>query len=356
MDISDRKKKTLRYIVEAYISGGEPVGSKYLTDTKKLAWSSATVRNDMMELEKSGYLYQPHTSAGRVPTTAGYQAYVNELMESYEMSIKEIEAINRLLSYKMAELDKLVKSAGQAASYLSNYTAITVKPKKTGVTVKRFEITWLDEHNLVLIIVSSVGLVKSTHLRSPLPISSNDTEMLVELLNSRLCDLTQEQITLNVISSLEGLSGYMLPILHSVLGALNEAFGEFNADSVEFEGVTNLLKYPEFSDSDTLSDIINLPNNKDQVLALMSENTSGAIQTKDGINIIISDDNSPSPIKDYGIVYTNFDAGPGFKGVLGVIGPKRMEYSKVVAHLKYLTSKRRELSPPSDNNKSGEQV
>lgn len=353
MDISERKKKTLRYIVEAYISGGEPVGSKYLTDSKKLAWSSATVRNDMMELEKSGYLYQPHTSAGRVPTTAGYQAYVNELMESYEMSIKEIEQINGLLSYKMAELDKLVKSAGKVASYLSNYTAITVKPKKAGVSVKRFEITWLDEYNFVLIIVSSVGLVKSSHLRSPLPISSADTASLVEMLNSRLCGITQEQITLNVISGLEISSGYMLPLLHSVLGALNEAFGEFNADSVEFEGVTNLLKYPEFSDSDTLSEIINLPNNKDQVLALISENAPGAIQTKDGIKIIIGDDSASSPIKDYGIVYTNFDAGPGLRGVLGVIGPKRMEYSKVVAHLKYLSTKLHELSPP-DNNKLGD--
>ncbi len=353
MDISERKKETLRYIVEAYISGGEPVGSKYLTDTKKLAWSSATVRNDMMELEKSGYLYQPHTSAGRIPTTAGYQAYVNELMESYEMSIKEIEAINGLLSYKMTELDKLVKSAGKVASYLSNYTAITVKPKKSGVSVKRFEITWLDEHNFVLIIVSSLGLVKSSHLRSQMPIDRTDTQKLVDILNSSLCGLVQEQITLNVISSLEGLSGYMLPLLHSVLSTLNEAFGEFNADSIELEGVTNLLKYPEFSDSDTLSGIINLPNNKDQMLALISENSSGAIQTKDGINIIIGDDSSPSPMKDYGIVYTNFDAGPGARGVLGVIGPKRMEYSKVVAHLKYLSSKLRELSPP-DNDKLGE--
>ena len=350
MDISERKKQTLRYIVEAYISDGEPVGSKYLIDSKNLAWSSATVRNDMMELEKSGYLYQPHTSAGRVPTTAGYQAYVNELMEDYKMTVKEVEAINRLLSFKMAELDKIVKSAGKVASYLSNYTAVTVKPKKHGVSVNKFEITWLDEYNLVLIIVSSIGLVKTAHLRSPLPTSQGDTEKLVNILNANLKGLTAEQITLDIISKVENSAGYMLPVIHSVLSILNNAFAEFDADSVEFEGVTNLLKYPEFSDSSSLNDIINLPNNKEQMLSLLSGNEEGAIQAGGGVNIFIGDDESASPIKDYGIVYTNFDAGPGFKGILGIIGPKRMEYSKVVAHLKYLSSKIHEFLPPGNNN------
>lgn len=356
MDISDRKKQTLRYIVEAYISGGEPVGSKYLTDSKQLPWSSATVRNDMMELERCGYLYQPHTSAGRIPTTAGYQAYVNELMEEYKMTASEVEAINKLLTFKLSELDKIVHNMGKIASHLSNYTAVTMQPKEKGAFVKRFEIMKLDEKNFVLIMITSTELVKSSHLHSSFDITDDDAELIKSSLNRYIAGLTPEDINLPIISKLERSVGSLSSIITPIIRVINEALTDIDDGSIEFEGVTNLLKYPEFSDNEALNGIINLPNEKDRLIELLSEENGNGVQTADGVNIIIGSEETSSPIKDYSIVYKSFDAGQGLKGTLAIIGPKRMEYGKVVAHLKYLTSRITQILPPPDmQNDSKEQ-
>ena len=349
MEISERKKQTLRHIVEAYISGGEPVGSKYLTDTKQLPWSSATIRNDMMELEKCGYLSQPHTSAGRVPTTAGYQAYVNELMEEYKMTVSEVEAINRLLSFKLSELDKIVHNVGKIASHLSNYTAVTFQPKQSGAYVKRFEIMRLDPKNFVLILVTSIEVIKSSHVRCAHELSENDMEQLRSALNLYISGLTPEQINLPIISKLEKAMGPHASVVTSVIRIVNDSLTDLDDGNIEFEGVTNLLRYPEFIDNEALDGIINLPNRKNEMMQLLTDGSESAVQTADGVNIIIGSENSGSPIKDYSIVYKEFDAGNGLKGTLGIIGPKRMEYGKVVAHLKYLTSKLGELMPDDDH-------
>ncbi len=351
MDISDRKKQTLRYIVEAYINQGEPVGSRYLTDSKKLPWSSATVRNDMMELERCGYLYQPHTSAGRIPTTAGYEAYVNELMEDYKMTVSEVEAINKLLSFKLSELDKIVKNVGKIASHLSNYTAVTLQPKEHGIFVRRFEIMRLDARNFVLITVTSNDAVKSSHLRAGFELTDENTEMLKTVINKYFTGLVPEMINLPVISAAERAMGQYASIIAPIIRIVNDSLSDIDDGNIEFEGVTNLLKYPEFSDTEAMSALVNLPDSKDQMMELLSGNTQNAIQTGDGVNIIIGSDESP--IKDYSIVYKSFDAGGGLKGTLGIIGPKRMEYGKVVAHLKYLTTKISELIPPQDEKQGG---
>lgn len=356
MNINDRKKQTLRYIVEAYINGGEPVGSKYLTDVKQLPWSSATVRNDMMELERCGYLSQPHTSAGRVPTTAGYQAYIEELMEEYRMTSGEIEAINKLLSFKLSELDKVVKNMGQIASFLSNYTAVTLQPKQRGVFVTRFEITRIDPRNFVLILVTSVDTVKSSHLRSVFDLSEADISHLRDVLNENLAGLTPDKISLPIITKSEREMGPFAAIIVPVIRVISDALSDLDDGNVEFEGVTNLLKYPEFSDVEALDGIIKLPSQKETMIELLSDDSGKAIHTEDGVSIIIGSETDMSPVKDYSIVYKSFDAGRGLKGTLGIIGPKRMEYGKVIAHLKYLTSKISEMIPAldegTDTNKS----
>ena len=165
-ELSERKKLILKAIIDAHIAGGEPVGSKYLVESKQIACSSATIRNEMAELEAMGYLEQPHASAGRVPSERGYRFYVDSLIEHYAMTAREIGQINQLLQSKMAELDQILLTASRVASNLTNYTGFAVKPGTSSVNVRRFDVVFLDERTFILVMVASGGQVKTRTLRT----------------------------------------------------------------------------------------------------------------------------------------------------------------------------------------------
>ena len=197
--LSDRKKQILKAIVEAHIQGGEPVGSKYITESKQLTCSSATIRNEMAELESMGLLEQPHTSAGRVPSKQGYRLYVDTLLEEYAMTAKEIAQINQLMKIKMSELDRILDKASKVASSLTNYTGFAIKPRSHSVAITKFETAYIDERSFILILVATDGSVKTRSILTESAVEPAAVSALSAALNEMIAGLDASEITLPIM-------------------------------------------------------------------------------------------------------------------------------------------------------------
>ena len=206
-ELSERKRLILKAIVEAHISYGEPVGSKYLAADRQLTCSSATIRNEMAELEELGYLEQPHTSAGRVPSELGYRFYVDALLEQYRMTKSEIEQINRTLQRKMGELDQILSDASRLASSFTNYTGIAFKPRSVKTEIVRFESAFVDEHHFVLLMIAADGLVKTKNIHVSFRLSASALRRVTDLLNRHLAGVPSDRISLSVIYEMEAEMG-----------------------------------------------------------------------------------------------------------------------------------------------------
>ena len=206
-ELSERKKRILKAIVDAHIVDGEPVGSKYIMQDEHLNCSSATIRNEMAELEALGYLEQPHTSSGRVPSELGYRFYVDSLIESYAMTINEITEINKLLKSKMNELDQILLAASKLAGNLTNYTSFLIKPRASSVSIKRFDVIFVDRHSLLLVMISDGGAVVTKRLSFDKTVSQLTAADLAAALNDHIAGLTANEITLPIIVELENAMG-----------------------------------------------------------------------------------------------------------------------------------------------------
>ena len=193
-DLSERKKTILKAVVEAHIDGGEPVGSKYIVQNNLLSCSSATIRNEMAELEQLGYLEQPHTSAGRVPSELGYRFYVDSLVSQYEKATSEVVQVNQLLKTKMSEIDQILETASRLASKLTNYTGIAIKPKSAAISMSKYEVILLDSHNFAVVMITSQGSVKTKKTKITETITEESVQRLTALLNTHLCGLSADMM------------------------------------------------------------------------------------------------------------------------------------------------------------------
>ena len=329
--LSDRKKKILQAIIEAHIADGGPVGSKYLSQDKQLSCSSATIRNEMAELEALGFLEQPHTSAGRVPSELGYRFYVDALLERYRMTQNEIEAINRTLNDKLHELDDILSDASRLASNLTNYTSIAVRPRPASVRVDRYESMYVDTRNFVLVMLFAGGAVKTKYVRLPFDSTPEELTLLTRLLNMRMVGLTSEAITISLICSLEREAGSAAPLVSPVLKSIYEAMSELDGGDVRVQGVNRLLEYPEYADVDRMKDMLGMFERKDALLDLISTDADD-----DNVHIYIGSENTVDVMNNSTLVYRQIRRGGRVVGAIGVIGPRRMNYSKVIETLNQL--------------------
>ncbi|MCQ2385993.1 MAG: heat-inducible transcriptional repressor HrcA [Clostridia bacterium] len=331
--LSERKRLILKAIIDAHISFGEPVGSKFLSENQQLNCSSATIRNEMAELEKMGYLEQPHTSAGRVPTEAGYRYYVDSLSKSYSLTALEIEQINRTLRHKIGELDQILADASRLLSRFTNYTGIAIRPKCTRMTVKRFDCAYIDETSFVLIMVLSDGNAKTRIVRSPLTMTVEETKEIAEILNSFFRDKSGEGISLSLLMKAERELSTLAPILQPVSKAVYDVLQETDGGILNVEGVGHLLEYPEYSDADRLKGMLSFLEKKDGLMELVS---SGE---KDGeLQVHIGSENAVDAMNHSSFIYRTVKRGGQVVGAVGVIGPCRMDYSKVISILNQLSS------------------
>ncbi|MBO7254344.1 MAG: heat-inducible transcription repressor HrcA [Clostridia bacterium] len=329
MELSDRKKRILKSIIDAYITSGDPVGSKFLTTHSDFTVSSATIRNEMNELETMGYLEQPHTSSGRVPSPMGYRAYVDGLMESYRLKLEEIALLDELMRFKLAEMDSVMEEAGRVLSNITDYTAFTAITRQ-GITAKRFEIVPIDSDNVLIVMICTDGTVKTQMTLLPSPHTPEGLKRLSEALNVYLVGITADKITLPVIMSVENRALGDSMTVSAVLKCIYSMMKSDKEASVNFSGIPKLLNYPEFSDVQKTKEVLQLLDDKKSVLKTVLDSEPGKTY------ILISGEEHDAVPSDTSFVFRPITVDGESVGALGVIGPRRMNYRKVIASLEYI--------------------
>lgn len=355
VELNDRKKQILKMIIDAYIDSGEPVGSKYLTQHGGLSLSSATIRNEMSELEEMGYLDKPHTSAGRIPSSAGYRFYVDKLMEDYRLNLEELELLNDLTKFKTAETERLIERAGRIMSGITRYASVSLAAKPSCSTVSKFDAVLLGEKSFLLVMITGNGEVKTTVINTECRLAENDILRLKSVFNKYLVGVAPDSVQLETVFSIEEELGRLKGCVNPVLRAAYNASKGNDLGQVKVDGVTNLLEYPEFSDIDKVKSLMRtFEQRSGAIRELISHEESSHIpdatdtqlpeglhphgkeQSVDygGIRIYIGDQSGDSVLSDTSIVYCSVPIG-GTNAVIGVIGPRRMDYKKVVSSLRY---------------------
>ena len=329
MELTERKKKVLRSVVDLYIRTAEPVGSKALTELPDINYSSATIRNEMADLTAMGYLEQPHTSAGRVPSAAGYRLYVDELMMDYRLSIDETHSISTAIEEKMQQVDKLVEKVAKLVSQATDLPAISMASRQAGATVKRFELILAGQGSVILVLMLSTDEVVNKLIKLPVELQESDVKLLSALLNATMTDLPLEEYTQalmeRVMRSAEA-SASLVPVIV-----------DFTAETLRRQGSTNmavagqlrLLGQPEYRDVDKAQRLMSSLD--EEALS----NLPAIMQNQNGTRVLVGPENVAQELRDTSVVMTKFDIGDGMQGMIGVVGPTRMDYAKVTARLSY---------------------
>lgn len=335
-ELSERKKLILKAVVEAHIAQGEPVGSKSLVQNQLLSCSSATIRNEMAELEEMGFLEQPHTSAGRVPSELGYRFYVDSLLQHYAMTNKEIEEINSLLKIKMGELDKILEVASKVASNITNYTGIAIKPKQSSVKILKYEIVAINEREFAIVMILSTGAIKTKKVKLSFEVDEESLSRLASALNMFITGLCADEITLTSVMNLERAMGDNAILVNTTVKAIYETMSEIDGGELHYSGLNHLLQYPEYSDVNKFGEIINTFEEKEQLLDVISG-------SEDDVNILIGSENSVKVMNDSAIVFKRIKKDGRTVGAIGIVGPRRMDYARVLATLNELSENIRNL-------------
>ena len=329
-ELSRRKKQILRSVIEAHIMLGEPVGSKYLTTNADIPFSSATIRNEMAELEAMGYLEQPHTSSGRIPTKAGYRFYVDSLMDSYKLTASEIVTLNNMLRSKIGELDSILQSASKLVATLTNYPTVAVKTTSSENVVEQFSYMLMGDNDFLLVMRLSDGTVKSKHIKTDFSLDENILDTLTDQLNTYVANVSPETITLPLMMQLEKSLGDAGKLVDLSIKAVYENTVSSDDSSVSFEGVGKLLEYPEFASVDQMKSVLNMIEDKDGIINIMKEGDA------DKVNVVIGEDDEKLA-EHSAFIFRKLVVDGKVVGAIGVFGPSRMDYSKVVSTVEYLS-------------------
>ena len=327
MDLNERKKQILQAVIDEYIGSAEPVGSRAISKKNELGLSSATIRNEMADLEEMGYLIQPHTSSGRIPSDAGYRFYVNSLMKRYRLGLEAIERLQAELAGRISRLDMAVKRAGFLTSMLTDYTTVISAPKTERTEIRKIDLVPLSGDAIMLVIVTDA--VRNRIIGSKL--TEAECEKLAAVLNMRLKNKAADEITYDVISQIEtevcGKLGIEPKTMINVLNFIYESVSVMNDSEIYVANAKSILKYPEYRDVDKAREIFSFLEDKRNLKKLFAETDDEGIKAK------IGKENEYEILKDSSIVTANYSLDGKAVGKVGVIGPKRMDYAKVFASL-----------------------
>jgi heat-inducible transcriptional repressor len=331
-ELSDRKKMILKTIIEAHITEGDPVGSKYILENTALTCSSATIRNEMAELEALGYLEQPHTSAGRIPSVSGYRFYVDYLMNRYAMTQYEIAQINGVLKNKLLEVDSILELASKVASNLTNYTGIALKPSRSALTITRYEVVCIDEMSFILIMMLSSTEVKSRRFTASDRFTPDMAERISLALNKNLTNVTADEITLSAMMKTESDAGDDCQAdINVIVRYICKSLGEGNSANVRLSGLNHFLEYPEYSDSEKLRALLGkIESGGEDLSKLIDDNGEEA-------KVYIGSESTIEEMGNSALVFKPIRINGKTVGAIGVIGPLRMDYGKVLATIDSLT-------------------
>ena len=329
MELSERKKKVLRSIVDLYIRTAEPVGSKAIAELPDMNYSSATIRNEMAELTNLGYLEQPHTSAGRIPSPAGYRLYVDELMADYRLSMDEAHSINTAIEEKMQRVDKMVEKVARLVSQATDLPAISVASRQGGATVKRFELIQAGPGSIILVVMLSSDEVVNKLIKLPVQVGETELKLLSALLNATMIDLSAEEFTAGLMDRVMNSAGSAASLVPVIVDFVTETLRRSASTNMAVAGQARLLQQPEYRNIDKAQ----------RMLTTLDEdalsNLPAVMQNANGTKVLVGPENVAEELKDTSVVMTKFDIGDGLQGMIGVVGPTRMDYAKVTARLSY---------------------
>ena len=331
-ELDERKQKILHAIIQNYLETGEPVGSRTISKYADLGLSSATIRNEMSDLEEMGYIIQPHTSAGRIPSDMGYRFYVDQLMKEKEQEVTEMK---ELMIQRQDKMELVLKQMAKVLAANTNYATMITSPQYHRTKLKFIQLSVISEDQLLAVVVAEGNVVKN----KVIPISHGlDNETILKLnilLNTSLNGLTMEEINLSTIAKLKEQAGIHSEVINSVLDAVAEAIQMDDDLEVYTSGTTNIFKYPELADSTKASALISAFEDKQQLASLMEDMKDGE---DTGIQVYIGNETPGQTMKDCSVVTATYELGKGVKGTIGIIGPKRMDYENVMDNLKNLKS------------------
>lgn len=328
MELNERKKAILRSVVDAYISTGDPVGSKYLSAQREFNVSSATIRNEMSDLEEMGYLEQPHTSAGRVPTAKGFRTYVENLMGRYYLAMDEVEVLDEVIEHKLSEVNSLMAEASHALGEVTNYTSFAFIGG-SGTEAERYETLYIGSRDFLLIMICKDGSVRSRQVKTQEDITPEVTEAAKKALNKCFIGITPEQVNLNTVLEFESALGDHKGFATMLLRVVNEMFNSFDREKVHIDGVTKLLSHPEFFDVAKVQSVLSMIEERKRFGELMKRAVPGRT------SVVFGDEAAGIAPPDTGFVFHPITVGGKVVGAVGVIGPKRMDYKKIIASLDY---------------------
>jgi len=329
--LDDRKKKVLQAIVEEYVNTAEPVSSNALTNNYGLNYSSATIRNEMADLEKRGYLDKTHTSSGRIPSAKGYRYYVDELVNDKDISLEEIKYISEKLETKVNEIEDLTKITANTISELTHYTTVSIGPKSGSQLIEEIKFILLGSRMMMAIILTDTGLVKETIIKFDEDIKEKQVETMNYMFNKKLKGEPIETINRPLEEYLYDEMIYSVNVIRPVIEQIKKVLEQENR--IYLEGTKNAFDLPEFNSLEVAKNFVNILDTKELVADIL--NTGFA----EDIKVYIGEENEKEQLKDFSIVTFKHKVNGKDLGTIGIIGPKRMDYSKVISVMKYINQK-----------------
>ena len=329
MELQGRKMKILQAIIRNYLETGEPVGSRTISKYTDLHLSSATIRNEMSDLEEMGLIKQPHTSAGRIPTDAGYRIYVDIMLQEEKAEVEEMKSV---LLEKQDKLETQLKQVARLLAANTQYASMVTTPSVRQNKIKFIQLSQIDPANVLAVIVLEGNMIRNTMIRVDRELSQEQLLKLNLLLNTNLCGLPVEDITLGLIESIKRSAGIHTEIISDVIDAAAEIVHKEEELQIYTSGANNIFRYPELTDNQKASEIISNFEEKQVLGTLVRDQLSGQEET--GVQVYIGNEMSIPSLRDCSVVTATYELGDGMKGTVGIIGPKRMDYDRVVGVLK----------------------
>ena len=330
-ELGERKEKILNAIIQNYLETGEPVGSRTISKYSDLNLSSATIRNEMSDLEELGYILQPHTSSGRIPSDKGYRFYVDHLIAAKD---REVTEIKDLMLEKTEKMEKMLKQVVKVLANNTQYATMITAPSVVKNRIKFVQLSAVDEHQILSVVVMEGNIVKNRIIPVDSPLDNETMLKLNILLNTNLNGLTVNEINLGMITHMKEQAGIHDEIIAQVLNTVAETIQGDEELEVYTSGATNIFKYPELSDSQKASELISAFEDKQTLADLLTEANAEGEET--GIQVYIGNESPIQTMKDCSVVTATYELGEGVKGTIGIIGPKRMDYENVMDNLKNL--------------------
>jgi len=333
MELQDRKMKILQAIIRNYLETGEPVGSRTISKYTDLKLSSATIRNEMADLEEMGLIMQPHTSAGRIPTDAGYRLYVDNMLGTERRQVDEMKS---MLVEKQDRLENLLQQVARLLAANTNYASMISSPMMSRNKIKFIQLSQVDDDNVLAVIVLEGNLIRNRVIPVEGPLGAEQMLKLNMLLNTNLCGLPIEEITLGLIESIKRDAGIHTEIVSDVFDAAAEIVRKEEDLKIYTSGANNIFRYPELADHRKASEIISDFEEKQALTSIVQESLADSGNGENGIQVYIGNEMPVPSMRDCSVVTATYDLGDGMKGTVGIIGPRRMDYERVVDVLRHI--------------------